>query len=212
MASNSCRMTWLQCSKIAFRPQSKGLLLEDQACILMSCSAHCWAVKYALTKHSASRRHVRTLWCSLTDIDHAVSPCLSISVLQTCRPDLLPTAMHRFVSTTLGPSFADPSAARLSDVYADSSATTPIILTVAQGADAMTDLGAFAAGQGRAVGRGLQLLSLGQGQGPVAEALVRLAMRNGDWVCLQVRQLCKEVFGSNWPKYGCNVVYANSGW
>lgn len=97
--------------------------------------------------------------------------------------------MHRFVSTTLGPSFADPPATKLSDVFADSSAVTPLILTVAQGADPMADLAAFAVSKGRAVGRGLQLLSLGQGQGPIAEALVRMAMRNGDWVCLQVRAL-----------------------
>lgn len=101
---------------------------------------------------------------------------------------MLPAAMHRYVSSTLGPSFADPPAAKLADVFADSTATMPIVLTMAQGADALAELGAFAAAQGgRAVGRGLQLVSLGQGQGPVAEALVRVAMRSGDWVCLQVR-------------------------
>lgn len=94
--------------------------------------------------------------------------------------------MHHYVSTTLGPSFADPPTAKLSDVFNDSSPTTPLVLTVAQGADATSELAAFAVTQGRAVGQGLQLLSLGQGQGPVAEALVRVAMRNGDWVCLQV--------------------------
>jgi dynein heavy chain len=94
--------------------------------------------------------------------------------------------MHMFVSSTLGPAFADPPAAKLADLHADSSAATPLVLTVAQGADAMAELGAFAAAQGRAVGRGLQLLSLGQGQGPVAEAVVRVCMRNGDWVCIQV--------------------------
>lgn len=113
---------------------------------------------------------------------------------QASRPDLLPAAMHAYVSTTLGPSFADPPAAKLSDIFADSSATTPLILTVSQGADAVAELGAFAASQGRGVGRGLVLLSLGQGQGPVAEALVRVAMRNGDWVCLQVSSI--------WPLQG----------
>lgn len=102
--------------------------------------------------------------------------------------------MHAYVSTTLGPSFADPPAAKLSDIFADSSATTPLILTVSQGADAMAELGAFAALQGRGVGRSLVLLSLGQGQGPVAEALVRVAMRNGDWVCLQVRLILGNGF------------------
>lgn len=102
--------------------------------------------------------------------------------------DLLPAAMHAFVSTALGPSFADAPAAKLSDVFAGSSAATPLVLTVSQGADAVAELGSFAAAHGRAAGRGLLLLSLGQGQGPVAEAMVRLAMRSGDWVCLQVRR------------------------
>jgi dynein heavy chain len=106
--------------------------------------------------------------------------------LQACRPELLPAAVQTFVGHQLGPAFAEPPAAKLAPVFSDSSAATPIILVVAQGADAMAELAAFAVEQGRAAGRGLQLLSLGQGQGPVAEALVHLAMRNGDWVCLQV--------------------------
>lgn len=32
----------------------------------------------------------------------------------------------------------------------------------------------------------IKVVSLGQGQGSVAEALVHLSMHNGDWVCLQV--------------------------
>jgi dynein heavy chain len=115
-------------------------------------------------------------------LDTAAAVCV-----QACQPGLVPAAMHHYVSSTLGPSFADPPAAKLSHIFADSSAATPLILTVSQGADAMAELGAFAAVQGRGVGRGLMLLSLGQGQGPVAEAMVRVAMRTGDWVCLQVR-------------------------
>jgi dynein heavy chain len=94
--------------------------------------------------------------------------------------------MASFTAGQLGAAFAEPQPGSLADAFADSSAASPVVLMVQQGAGALSELCAFAAEQGRAVGRGLQLLSLGQGQGPVAEALVHLAMASGDWVCLQV--------------------------
>lgn len=35
------------------------------------------------------------------------------------------------------------------------------------------------------MGERLHIISLGQGQGPVAKALITKAMKSGDWVCLQ---------------------------
>jgi dynein heavy chain len=43
---------------------------------------------------------------------------------------------------------------------------------------------------GRQLGQALNLISLGQGQGPIAESCVALALKNGSWVCLQVRLYC----------------------
>jgi dynein heavy chain len=104
-----------------------------------------------------------------------------------CRDELFLPALRRHVTTHLGPSFADAPLTSLSELYLDSSPYRPIILLLAQGADAISELSRFAAAeQGRAVGKGLSVVSLGQGQGPVAEALVHMAMKSGDWVCLQV--------------------------
>jgi dynein heavy chain len=103
------------------------------------------------------------------------------------RDELFLPALRRHITTHLGPSFADAPLTSLSEVYLDSSPYTPIIFLLAQGADAISELSRFAAAeQGRAVGKGLSVVSLGQGQGPVAEALVHMAMKSGDWVCLQV--------------------------
>jgi dynein heavy chain len=38
----------------------------------------------------------------------------------------------------------------------------------------------------RVVGKRLHVISLGQGQGPIAESTLNMAIRSGDWVCLQV--------------------------
>ena len=36
------------------------------------------------------------------------------------------------------------------------------------------------------VGARLHIISLGQGQGPIADSTLNLAIKSGDWVCLQV--------------------------
>ena len=36
----------------------------------------------------------------------------------------------------------------------------------------------------------LRMISLGQGQGPIAEALIVSGRESGDWVCLQVSCCC----------------------
>ena len=46
--------------------------------------------------------------------------------------------------------------------------------------------------QGMKAGERLHMVSLGQGQGPVAETLVALAAADGDWVCLQNCHLAKS--------------------
>jgi dynein heavy chain len=45
----------------------------------------------------------------------------------------------------------------------------------------------FADKRGWVLGERLHMISLGQGQGPIAEMLIAQAARAGDWVCLQVR-------------------------
>lgn len=43
----------------------------------------------------------------------------------------------------------------------------------------------FAEKTGWSPGEKLHMISLGQGQGPIAEMLIAQAAKNGDWVCLQ---------------------------
>ena len=50
----------------------------------------------------------------------------------------------------------------------------------------------FGEKQGMKAGEGLHMVSLGQGQGPVAETLVALAAADGHWVCLQNCHLAKS--------------------
>ena len=50
----------------------------------------------------------------------------------------------------------------------------------------------FGEKQGMQAGERLHMVSLGQGQGPVAETLVALATMEGNWVCLQNCHLARS--------------------
>lgn len=53
------------------------------------------------------------------------------------------------------------------------------------GADPTSTLQRFGERTGWAMGARLHLISLGQGQGPLAESIIKHAAGVGDWVCLQ---------------------------
>lgn len=122
-------------------------------------------------------------------------------------PDSLLQAIQTYIRCQLGPAFLDSPAASLQQVYADSSCKYPVVFILSQGMDPTTSLARLAASQGRAIGKGLHLISLGQGQGPVAESVVRVAMKTGDWVCLQVSyKLRHRRAGGHVPALGCCLV------
>ena len=66
-----------------------------------------------------------------------------------------------------------------------SSATnvTPIVFILSPGSDPMQIVTQFAHKMGQ--GNQLQSLSLGQGQGPIAERIIEKAVGDGSWVILQ---------------------------
>jgi len=78
--------------------------------------------------------------------------------LQVCREALFTAAVKEYVAAVLGPDVVQPPSVSMADLYQDSSPSTPIVLILAQGADATADLVRFAAAEhGRLVNRGLQV-------------------------------------------------------
>lgn len=91
--------------------------------------------------------------------------------------------IKEFVKNYLGKEFIESPPFNLKSSFDDSSANTPIIFVLSPGADPMTNLMNFAKEldmDGR-----FRVLSLGQGQGPKAEDLIKMGRINGDWICLQ---------------------------
>lgn len=102
-------------------------------------------------------------------------------ILRGLRPDKLIAGIRDFVGGTMGAEFLQPPAFDLAACYADSAAIQPLIFVLSPGSDPMAALLAYAEQRGQEV----QAISLGQGQGVAAEALIESARQQGSWVVLQ---------------------------
>jgi hypothetical protein len=89
---------------------------------------------------------------------------------------------------SLGKQYVEPQEFKLEPIFNDSHRSVPLIFILSPGADPMADLVKFAEAKGRRV----QAVSLGQGQGPVAERSVKEAISEGHWVVLQNCHLAKS--------------------
>lgn len=121
-----------------------------------------------------------TIGCSegMSQSCAVLSPCC-------CRPDKVLPAVRTFVQKYLGQKYVQPPPFDLHACYADSSATRPLIFVLSAGSDPTAALLQFATEKGMA--SRLRTISLGQGQGPKAAALIASASAAGEWVALQVR-------------------------
>ena len=111
-------------------------------------------------------------------------------VIRCLKEEKLVFAATDFVSSKLGESFAVAPTVSMLDVYNDTNKITPCIFVLVSGADPTELLLQLA--KSKDYGERLQVISLGQGQGPRAEAMIKDARETGDWVLLQNCHLAKS--------------------
>merc|ERR1711871_1617710 len=111
-----------------------------------------------------------------------------LCILRCLRPDVVVPAVQQFIAEQMGSRFIEPPPFDLKTCYADARSYTPLIFVLTPGADPMTELFKLAAEYD--FSNKLQVISLGQGQGPIAEAAITNAVEKGMWVCLQNCHLC----------------------
>nr|XP_054750956.1 dynein axonemal heavy chain 3-like isoform X12 [Lytechinus pictus] len=114
---------------------------------------------------------------SLNDIEKLI-------VLRMIRPDKVVPAVQNFIIKAMGQAYIEPPTFDLAKSYVDSSYFTPLIFVLSPGADPMNVLMKFAVEKDMG-GNGMQTVSLGQGQGPIAAKMINEAVENGTWVVLQ---------------------------
>ncbi|KAL8017811.1 putative bromodomain, AAA+ ATPase domain, dynein heavy chain region D6 P-loop [Plasmopara halstedii] len=115
-------------------------------------------------------------------------------VLRVFREEKIVFGTREFVRRELGNIFTESPPFDLAGCYRDSRPETPLIFVLSPGADINDYLLELAKQEGKE-GSGLKIISMGQGQGPIAEALMKQAMQAGDWVCLQNCHLAASWLG-----------------
>ncbi|XP_031787006.1 dynein heavy chain 1, axonemal isoform X2 [Nasonia vitripennis] len=104
-------------------------------------------------------------------------------VLKCLRPDKVTNAMQRYIAKNLGERFVEPQTSGLDAIYEESSPTTPLIFILSSGTDPASELHKFA--EKLKMARKLYSISLGQGQGPRAEVMLRQSVEAGYWLFFQ---------------------------
>ncbi|XP_058438167.1 dynein axonemal heavy chain 12 isoform X4 [Marmota monax] len=117
-------------------------------------------------------------------LDKNLNELQKIIILRCLRPDKITPAITNYVTDKLGKKFVEPPPFDLTKSYLDSNCTIPLIFVLSPGADPMASLLKFANDKSMS-GNKFQAISLGQGQGPIATKMIRAAVEEGTWVCLQ---------------------------
>ncbi|XP_068444624.1 dynein axonemal heavy chain 6 isoform X2 [Clinocottus analis] len=92
-------------------------------------------------------------------------------------------AATEFVIVSIGKQFVENPPVDLANLYNDMSPSTPLVFILSTGSDPMGAFQRFAKERG-CLDR-VESISLGQGQGPIAEKIIFAAMETGQWVFLQ---------------------------
>lgn len=111
-------------------------------------------------------------------------------LVKSLREDKLQRSIATFVGQKLGPKFAQSPANSIENVYKDLDNKTPCIFILSTGADPTNMLLRF--GKKQNYGDRMHIVSLGQGQGPIATALIENGTKTGDWVVLQNCMLARS--------------------
>ena len=107
-------------------------------------------------------------------------------LIRSLRTDRMSEALSSFVRSIMGGKYVTSQAFNLERSYQDVSPQTPVFFILSPGVDPVKDTEKL----GRQLGFGFDqgnfgLVSLGQGQEPVAEKAIEVSFKNGGWAFLQ---------------------------
>ena len=179
-----------------------GLALEEKMPIKPACewlSAKAWGEIFRLSKLSIFTDFYKDFeenlidWKAIYDdnephtkkfpgkVETGLSSFQKLMIVRTLRPDRVIPAIQDFVKEKLGAEFIDPPPFNLSEIFKDSTVYSPLIFVLSPGSDPFASLNSFSI----QMKKNINSISLGQGQGPLAQKLIDDAIVNGNWVVLQ---------------------------
>ena len=117
------------------------------------------------------------------DYEKNLNEFYRLILIKNFAEDKVVQAVTIFVERNLGQKFVESPATDLNTLYKDMSNRTSLVFILSTGSDPMGAFLRFA--KEMAMTNKIQSISLGQGQGPVAEKLINAAVKSGEWVFLQ---------------------------
>jgi dynein heavy chain len=117
-------------------------------------------------------------------LEEEMTDLQKLLLLRLVRPDKITPKVVSFVINNLGQKYTEPPPFDLPGTYGDSECTSALVFVLSPGSDPASALAAFGETMGMGGDR-TQSISLGQGQGPIAEEMIKQAMVTGTWVVLQ---------------------------
>ncbi|NXJ22597.1 DYH17 protein, partial [Dicrurus megarhynchus] len=120
-----------------------------------------------------------------------------LCVLRCLRPDRMTYAIRKFVEEKMGSKYVEGRTTDLSEVYKESSPSTPLFFILSPGVDPLKDVEALGTRLNFTIDNGkIHNVSLGQGQEVVAEHAMEVAAAEGHWVILQNIHLVARWLGT----------------
>lgn len=116
--------------------------------------------------------------------DSILNPFEKLMIIKALKEEKLICAIYYYVSTVLGKKFVESPEVSYRSLYTNISSTKPLIFILSPGSDPFKSFQKFSEEFGTI--DKLRAISLGQGQGLVAEKLIKDGKEQGNWVFLQV--------------------------
>lgn len=111
-------------------------------------------------------------------------PLQRLCVTRCFRSDRVYNAVKIMVKDTMGDTYVQPPVLDYARIFAQSSPVMPMVFVLSPGADPQSDIQSLGEQRGF-TGAKFKFLSLGQGQGPLAEQMMDQGYQKGHWVLLQ---------------------------
>lgn len=121
------------------------------------------------------------------DFNNSLDRFQKIIILKSLRPDKVTNAMQDFISFYLGQQFVEPQTSDLQAMFKESGPAIPLIFVLSTGTDPAAELYKFA--DRMKFSKRMFSISLGQGQGPRAEKMIKDGIEIGNWIFFQVNVL-----------------------
>lgn len=115
--------------------------------------------------------------------ENKLSMFQKLLIIRAIRPDKLAATIKNFIELQMDAQFVQPPQFDISKSFEDSNCLTPLVFILSPDSDPMAALHTFAEKIG--FDKQFESISLGQGQGPIAQKIVADAQAAGTWVCLQ---------------------------